>query len=180
MYGKHQSEKCKQVNMVMMSGNKRAAGKKTPHLTELNRSRAGIPIPEEQKEKQRKAILEYWNTGEGIRQKLTLSKVNREWAADHPGHKIAAAKNGHRKCSRISSLERKVETLLRQANMDFVPQYEYELGFMDFLIKPNTAVFVNGDYWHKYPDGTENDKRFFNDSATPEIYTYHLQYYSVQ
>jgi G:T-mismatch repair DNA endonuclease (very short patch repair protein) len=159
MWGKQQSDFNKQGGSVRMTGNKYRVGSTSPHLSELNRSRAGIPIADGPKEKQRQAILKYWLSLDGEKQKLALSMVNKKWAEDHPGHKIAAAKSGHRKCPRISSLERKVETLLREAGVDFIPQYEYELGFVDFLLKPNTALFVNGDYWHNYPDGTEKDKR---------------------
>lgn len=159
MWGRRQSELCKQINAERMTGNKYAVGKITPHLSALNRSRVGVPISEPAKIKIGQASKDYWKSNDGIKQRESLSRINQEWAAAHPDHKIVAAKNGHRKCPRISSLERKVEILLREAGVDFIPQYEYELGFMDFLLKPNTALFVNGDYWHNYPDGTEKDKR---------------------
>ena len=159
MWGKHQSDFNKQGNSARMAGNQCAVGKVTPHLSELNRSRAGVPLSLSAKEKIGQASHAYWISTSGGRQKAVLSKLNQEWATEHPTKKVAAAKSGHRKCPRISSLEIKVETLLRQANVDFIPQYEYDLGFMDFFIKPNIAVFVNGDYWHNYPDGTDKDKR---------------------
>lgn len=159
MYGKPQSEKCKEINRKRMIGNHINNGRKSPYLTALNKSRTGISISNIQKEKQRQSILKYWNSNEGKKQKLALSNINRKWAKNYPEKKIMAAKNGHRKCPKISSLERKVEIVLQQLNLDYVPQYEYELGFMDFLIKPNGALFINGDYWHNYPNGTEKDKR---------------------
>ncbi len=159
MWGRSQSEKCKTINRKRMMGNQINVGRKSPHLTKLNKSRAGIPISDISKEKQRKQILKYWKSSDGLKQRKALSVINKQWAKDHPNEKMNAAKNGHKACPRISSLERKVEDILRKLDINFTPQYEYELGFLDFLINSNIAVFVNGEYWHNYPDGTEKDRR---------------------
>jgi len=159
MWGKHHTEEMKTAARERMLGNKYAAGTKSPHIVRLNKSRIGIPISEERKEKQRRSILKYWNSERGIEQKSKLSHINQKWAAQNPEHKIMAAKNGHRKCPQISSLERKVEVLLQESGIDYIPQYEYELGFLDFFIQPNIALFINGNYWHNFPKGTDKDKQ---------------------
>lgn len=135
-------------------------GIKCPHLISLNKKRcSNVPISEEQKQKQRESILKYWNSKEGIIQKKKLSKINRKWAKEHPEEKIKAAKNGHKNCPKISSLEIQVQNILKKNNIEFIPQYEYKLGFIDIFIEPNKAIFVNGNYWHNYPYGTEKDKK---------------------
>lgn len=165
-YGKKASEKCKKVNRNRMLGKKGkesiAYGVKHPYLTTFNKSRVGIPIRDDVKKKQRKSILKYWNSSKGKKQKKKLSKINKEWAQKNPNKKIEAAKNGHRSCPRVSSLELQFQKILKRNNINFIPQYEYDLGFVDFFIKPNIAIFIDGNYWHNYPCGTKKDKKQTN------------------
>jgi very-short-patch-repair endonuclease len=162
-YGKKASEKCKEVNHYRLLGKKGkksiAYGIKHPHLTALNKSRIGIPISDNIKNKQRESILKYWNSSKGTKQKKKLSKINKKWAQKNPNKKIEAAKNGHKSCPRISSLELQFQKILKQNHIKFISQYEYDLGFIDFFIKPNIAIFIDGNYWHKYPYGTKKDKK---------------------
>lgn len=159
MYNKQQSEKCRQVNSELHTGNKYNLGRPSLHITLLNKSRIGLPIKDETKIKLHESSLKYWQSEKGIQQKIILSKISREWANNHPEKLIEAGKKGHKACPRISSLEKKIQIVLEQNSIDFISQYEYKLGFVDFLIKPNIALFVNGNYWHNYPEGTEKDKR---------------------
>jgi len=156
----HMREGFKHSQKTIEKIRKSHIGLKCPHLIYLNKKRClGIPISEEQKRKQKKSILKYWNSKEGLIQKKKLSKINREWAKKYPEEKIKAAKSGHRSCPRISSLEIKIQNILKENNIEFIPQYEYKLGFIDIFIEPNKAIFVNGDYWHNYPHGTKKDKK---------------------
>lgn len=138
--------------------NNPAYGRKRPDLTRLNKSRIGIPIKESSKRKQRAKILIWWNSEEGIKQRAELSKINRAWAKKNPQRKIEAAKNGHKSCPQVSSTEKKLSDFLKKGGIKFIPQKEYKLGFMDFFIEPNIALFVDGKYWHNYPNGTEKDR----------------------
>src|SRR3990170_1557783 len=62
-------------------------------------------------------------------------------------------------CNLISSEEIKLQNELKKTNMEFIPQWEYKLGFVDFFIEPNICIFVDGNFWHNYPNGTEKDHR---------------------
>jgi len=159
MFGKKQKKETKLLIGTKNKGNSYAKGSKHPKLAELNRSRIGIPLKKEAKEKQRKSILTYWESPEGEKQKINLSEKNKQWAKENPEEKIKAAKKGHKSCPRISSLEKKTQNILETLNANFISQYEYKLGFADFLIKPNLIVFVDGNYWHNFPHGTEKDKK---------------------
>jgi very-short-patch-repair endonuclease len=162
-YGKKQSELCKKINHDRLFGKKGkesiAYGSKHPKLVLLNKIRAGIPLSNSHKEKQRKSMLRHWKTQKGIEQRKNISIIARKWAAENKSKKIDAAKKGHKSCPKISSSELKFEKILIQHSIKFIPQYEYELGFMDFFVSPNIAIFIDGNYWHNYPMGTEKDKR---------------------
>jgi G:T-mismatch repair DNA endonuclease (very short patch repair protein) len=159
MYGKKQSNKCKDVNRIIHLGNKYALGSKRPSLVELNKSRRGIPLKDSTKLKISINSSNYWKSIEGLKQKLVISKINKQWAKAHPEEVLRRGKLGHKKCPRISSLEKKVFKILNSLSIKFVPQYEYKLGFADIFIEPNKIIFVNGDYWHNYPMGTKKDKK---------------------
>ena len=159
MYGKQQSDKCKEINRKRMLGNTCAKGNKRPDLIALNKSRMGIPLKKEAKEKQRLNILKYWESNEGNKQKEELSVINKQWAKDNPEKKISAAKNGHKACPRISSLEIKLRNELEKRNIIFIPQYEWSNGFIDIFIPPNIAIFADGNYWHNLPSQKDKDNK---------------------
>lgn len=162
-YGKRASKKCKEVNRAKMLGKKGkdayAYGSKHPKLALLNKSRAGIPIKDDVKEKIRKANKKWWDSPAGLIQRKKTSRLAKEWARKNPHKKIEAAKNGHKCCPRISSLEIKFKKILIKNEIQFDQQKEYKLGFIDFFIEPNLAIFIDGNYWHNYPRGCEKDKK---------------------
>jgi len=51
---------------------------------------------------------------------------------------------------------------LKEINIGFEFQYPIVIGenlsIVDIFIKPNICIFVDGEYWHNYPSGTEKDK----------------------
>ena len=159
MYKKQQSDKCKEINRKRMIGNTYAKGNKRPDLIILNKNRIGIPLKEETKEKIRIILSKYWQTSKGLEQKEKLSIINKQWAKDNPEKKIKSAKNGHKFCPRISSLEIKFRDELEKRNIFFIPQYEWSNGFMDFFIPPNIAVFVDGSYWHNSSSQKDKDTK---------------------
>lgn len=57
-----------------------------------------------------------------------------------------------------SSLEYKLKDKLLENNIEHLHQFPYDLGIADFLIYPNLVVFVDGEYWHKFPHGLPKDK----------------------
>jgi len=166
MYGKHHSRETKEMigyihrNSGKFKGeNNPMYGKKRPDLSFLNKSRIGIPISEEAKEKQRKAVLLYWQSEEGIKNKQRLSVISKEWAKRHPEAKLSAAKKGHASCPKISSLELKLQNSLHNLGIPFISQYEYELGFADIFIPPNIYIFADGEYWHSSEIAKEKDRK---------------------
>lgn len=157
--GRHHKEESKIKIGIKVSGeNNGMWGKKRPDLITLNKSRIGIPIKEESKEKQKKKILKYWQSLEGEKQKEKLSLINKKWAENNPDKKLQAAKKGHKACPRISSLELIIQDALKKQGIGFTPQYEWKRGFIDIFIEPNIAIFIDGDYWHNLPNVREKDK----------------------
>jgi len=57
----------------------------------------------------------------------------------------------------VSKPELKLREILKENNIEFISQKEYELGFADIFIEPNIMIFVDGKYWHNYPHGTQKD-----------------------
>ena len=162
-YGKFCSRKCYHIwtKTGFQGKNNPAFGIKRPDLVRLNKSRIGIPIKEKTKEKQRLKILKYWQSKAGLKQREELSEINKKWAKCHPIKKLEAAKKGHKSCPRISSIELKLQNELTKQGINFIPQYEWEKGFIDIFIPPCIVIFADGDYWHspqkaKDKDATQN------------------------
>lgn len=56
-----------------------------------------------------------------------------------------------------TSIEIKLQDELKKKAIEF-RTHEPILGQPDIFIPPNVCIFADGDYWHKYPNGTERDK----------------------
>lgn len=84
-----------------------------------------------------------------------LKNIHKNWKKKDPEgykkHQREAGKKGFLSCPRISSLELDFQRILRELNINFVSQFNYGMGFADFLIKPNLIIFVDGDFWHGNP-----------------------------
>jgi DNA mismatch endonuclease (patch repair protein) len=64
--------------------------------------------------------------------------------------------------------ERMLEGMLKRLNIQYEKQKPI-FGIPDFFIMPNYCIFVDGDYWHNYPDGTERDREV-NEKLTEQGY----------
>jgi len=61
-----------------------------------------------------------------------------------------------------SSLEIRIERILKENNINFKPQYNIGRFFFDFIVFPKTLIEVNGDFWHANPNKyLEEDKLNF-------------------
>ena len=59
----------------------------------------------------------------------------------------------------FSKPERIVRDLLDDMNIEYIHQWEHDLGFVDFfLVDYDIIIEVDGNYWHNYPNGTPKDK----------------------
>lgn len=61
--------------------------------------------------------------------------------------------------SKNTSIELKLKNFLEKLNIKF-EMHKSILGRTqpDFFIEPNICIYADGNYWHNYPYGTENDK----------------------
>ena len=58
-----------------------------------------------------------------------------------------------------TSIERKIKAWLIDVDIDFEFQKKISnVAFPDFLVD-STCIFADGDYWHKYPEGTDKDRK---------------------
>jgi G:T-mismatch repair DNA endonuclease (very short patch repair protein) len=117
------------------------------------------PLTKEAQERNKLAKQAFWKSEDGLKLRTRFSIVRKELAKQQPEIFIERGKMGQRACPRISSVEIKVCELLKQLNIKHIQQYGYKLGIADIFISPNKIIFVNGDYWHNYPKGTDKDKR---------------------
>ena len=135
-------------------------GKKRYDLINLNKSRIGIPISQESIKKQVSTKVKYWKSEKGKKHKKAISIGVKEYSKKNPDKVRERGILGHMSCQRISSQEIKIKNLLTELNIKFMFQYRYKLGVADFLIIPNTILFVDGDYWHgnikRFPKLSEN------------------------
>lgn len=70
--------------------------------------------------------------------------------------------------TRDTSIERKVQEALKEKGIRFETHYPI-LGQPDIFIKPNIAVFCDGDYWHRLPKSLKRDKEV-NDGLRSQGY----------
>lgn len=63
----------------------------------------------------------------------------------------------------VSSLEIIVAKILRKMKVKFVSQKCIKIDglwtHVDFFVKPNVCLYIDGDYWHSFPDAKKRDKR---------------------
>lgn len=84
-----------------------------------------------------------------------LKDIHKNWKEKDPEgykkHQHEAGKKAFLACPRISLIELKFQRILKELNIDFIPQFDFVLGFADILIKPNIILFIDGDFWHGNP-----------------------------
>lgn len=91
-----------------------------------------------------------------------LSKFRSEYSKKHVSKEFLrqmGMKAHLKQAHRMSNIEKIMANALEDIGFNYIPQFRYELGYMDFLIKPNIAVFCDGEYWHNYPNYTDKDIR---------------------
>ncbi len=167
----------KNKKMPQLSGkNNGMFGKERTDLSELNRSRVGIPIPKKQKEKQRNSIKKYYNSEEGKKTRKKISKAAKEYSKNNLDKVRERGIKGHMSCPKISKQEKIVRKFLEDSNIKFIQQYKYKLGVADFLIIPNKILFVDGDYWHGNPEiFSELTKKQIRQNEKDKIQTEYLE-----
>lgn len=64
------------------------------------------------------------------------------------------------KFQKISKLEKYFEQELIKWKILYKPQISLlnKKTIVDFFIEPKFCIYIDGDYWHNYPNGTERDK----------------------
>lgn len=55
-----------------------------------------------------------------------------------------------------TSIEVTLQNKLKELNIPFT-KHKPITGQPDIFIEPNICIFADGDYWHKYPNGTKRD-----------------------
>lgn len=84
-----------------------------------------------------------------------LRYIHENWKKKDPEgykrHQHEAGKKAFLSCPRISLLELKFQKILKELKIEFIPQFDFVLGFADILIKPNIVLFIDGDFWHGNP-----------------------------
>ena len=77
--------------------------------------------------------------------------------------KIFCSRSCHLKYGGPSSIEKKIGKDLDKIKCKFIPQKCIRINkwwtHPDFFIKPNICLYVDGDYWHSFPDAIKRDKR---------------------
>ena len=81
-----------------------------------------------------------------------LKDIHKNWMErdllGYKEHQRKAGMKAFRSCPRISSLENKFSYALKRLKLEFISQFDYKIGYADFLIKPNKIIFIDGDFWH--------------------------------
>ena len=159
------SVKTRKKLSVSHLGNSSRKGTTTSPQARMNMSigQIGKKLKLETKNKISKSLQSFYIVNQHHMTGRTLSKKTktkiRSWSVQNKDKLLENAKKGHKSCPRISSHEKLLEKELKKTNLTITPQFEYELGFVDFLINGKIAVFVDGHYWHNYPHGTKKDNR---------------------
>lgn len=111
-----------------------------------------------------------------------IGKVHKPQQGFRKGHKLFRGVISNKE--RVESSARMIRTMLNMPRKDTLPERLFEHLLMskniiyekqkrlpntksftiaDFYIPDtNTAIYVDGDYWHKYPDGQESDRNITN------------------
>ena len=87
-----------------------------------------------------------------------VSEAVKKWAKLHPEHYYRNGILGAAKARELglSGSPTKIEAIMEEAlnkhNIQYVPQYGFEIGIMDFYLpEGNIALFVDGGIWHANP-----------------------------
>lgn len=117
-------------------------------------SRLGVELSAEVKKKMKTSALQSWD-GNTERKRKARESLNQR----RP-YMITPFKD--------TSIEIKIQKLLRDNGIDFETHYPI-LGQPDIFIKPNIAIFCDGDYWHNLPKAVERDK-YVNETLRSQGY----------
>lgn len=104
------------------------------------------------------------------RHNMRLARQNMKFSEEHKKHLSLALKGRHlsqehrAKLSKIirpfidTSIEVKIQNALKENNIVFFKhKYVFDFHRVDLFIEPNICIECDGDYWHKYPEGTIRD-----------------------
>jgi DNA mismatch endonuclease, patch repair protein len=87
-----------------------------------------------------------------------VSLTVREWARLHPEHYSRIGVQGALKARELglsgtpNKLEIIMEETLKKQNIQYIPQFDFGLGIMDFYLpEGNITLFVDGTIWHADP-----------------------------
>jgi len=110
-------------------------------------------VPQSNKNKKFCSYLCYWKN------KIGKTSWNKgiPWTEEHK-QKLKISRRFQVFPTRDTSIEVKIQNLLRENNIEFETHYPI-LGQPDLFIKPNIAIFCDGDYWHNLPGAKEKDER---------------------
>lgn len=104
-----------------------------------------------------RSFYDVWleNYGKEVAEKkLVEFKLNKaKWISENPDHHNKMIINSHLKRYRKTSIERKVESYLKEINIDFKYNFILNNSYQfDFLIKDIKLIIeTHGDYWHANP-----------------------------
>ena len=93
--------------------------------------------------------------------KTQLSLIVKKWAQKHPEHyqKMVTASR-HSPNQKKPKTELLMKEKLNANNIYNIPQKRICGFFVDFYLPEyNIIIECDGDYWHNYPEGTDNDRR---------------------
>lgn len=107
--------------------------------------------------------------------KLVEFKLNKvKWLSENPEHHRNMIIQSHIKKYRKTSIEKKVESYLKEINIDF--KYNFILNNLyqfDFFIKDmNLIIETHGDYWHANPlyySDNDDTKKKLNETQRYKI-----------
>jgi len=87
-----------------------------------------------------------------------VSEAVKQWAKLHPEHYYRIGILGAIKARKLglsglpTGLEIRMEKALKEHKIQYIPQYRYGIGIMDFYLpEGNIALFVDGGVWHADP-----------------------------
>lgn len=125
-------------------------------VSEANKGRMkGIPLTEEVRKKislthKGMKFSEAWRRNMSLARKGKLSDETRRLIREARALQVIPFKD--------TSIERIMQQALATEGIAFDKHVPLP-GQPDLFIKPDICIFCDGDYWHKYPDGKENDPK---------------------
>lgn len=105
-----------------------------------------------------------------------VSEAGKKWISEHPDEHRRKAVKGAIKCRELGLLghptqpEKDMEIALKTYGIQYITQYEYGIGIMDFYLPAgNIALFVDGQIWHADPGIYKPDDIMFFSKNTLKI-----------